>query len=72
MNEELIERLDKAVFRGNGKEALMTRTAVAEERIDGLTKWMEKLDKKLTGVAVMIGGVLLTLVGEIIVRGIFR
>lgn len=72
MDEDLLERLDKAVFRGNGKDSLMARMLVVETRLNEQTKWMKSLDRKLSSAVLGIGCVLLTLLGEIIVKGIWH
>ena len=72
MDEEFEKKLRRDIYDGNGKEPLMVRMRLTEERVDGLKETMENMDRKLNKVGLLILGVLLTVIGEAVARGIWH
>jgi len=72
MDEEFEKKLRRDIYDGNGKDSLMTRMRLTEDRVDGLKETMESMDRKLSKIGLMVAGALLAFVAEMIVRGIWH
>lgn len=72
MDEKFEDKLRRDIYDGNGKDSLMTRMRLTEERVDSLKETMESMDKKLSRIGIMVAGALLTFVVEMIVKGIWH
>lgn len=72
MDEKFEDKLRRDIYDGNGKDSLMTRMRLTEDRVDGLKETMERMDKKLSRIGIMVAGALLAFVAEMIVKGIWH
>lgn len=70
MSDGKLEQLYEDYYIGNGKPSMRTRMEVMEERVDGMKESLDKANKALSRLTFLILGVLLTVVGEAVMRGI--
>lgn len=64
----LVQKHDNDLYRGNGKPGLTVRMAIAEERIETVKETVDEIRKDSKAIKMMVIGVILTVLGEIVVR----
>lgn len=70
--ESFEERVTNALWRGNGQKPLIVRVGVMESEVAGMKDALDRMNRNLNKIALLLLGVLATIVGEIIVRGVGR
>lgn len=70
MDEKKWEKMYQDFYIGNGNPPIKERLRLAEERVEGLKEALEKMNRNLTKITLLIFGVFLTILCEAIVRGI--
>lgn len=63
-----VEKHDQDLYRGNGKPGITTRMAVAEKEICDMKEDLKEYKKDSKQIKLMVLGVILTVIGEIIVK----
>ena len=70
--ESFETRVENTLWRGNGQKPLVTRMEVVETEVHNVKEMLEQMNRNLNKIALLVLGVFLTIVGDLIVRGVGR
>lgn len=68
--ESFETRVENTLWRGNGQKPLVSRVDVIESEVHNMKEALEQMNHNLNKIFLVVLGVLLTFVGDLIVRGI--